>query len=130
MFLWDGVQAHLSSNSFRVVGKLIHNLIFHLLKLYKHIFYNWFRWFNSFTYFSKIVSFFLLLLILDFFVSWHTPERIRTVNFAHGHILLQTHIFYRYTSITVFTDKYFSLNLHKNPLSRNDPVVKLAVVLK
>ena len=28
MFLWDGLHAYLSSNSIRVVGKFIHNLIF------------------------------------------------------------------------------------------------------
>ena len=43
MFLWDRLQTHLSSNSIRVVGKFIHNLIS--------------SWLISSTYSSKIVRF-------------------------------------------------------------------------
>ena len=43
MFHWDELQAHVSSNNTRVVGKCIHNLFF--------------SWLISFTYFSKIVRF-------------------------------------------------------------------------
>ena len=57
MFLRDGLQAHLSSNSIRVVGKCIHNFIS--------------GWLISLTYFSKIVRFWNLE-IFEYLDIWIT----------------------------------------------------------
>ena len=64
MFLRDWLQAHLSSNSIRVVGKFIHNLISSSL--------------ISLTYFSKIVRIWNLEICMDMrhdtFISKEWPR--------------------------------------------------------